>query len=153
VSEKDWVRFVEKCDSENFIVNSEYMKWLRLQNELDHHLGNTGYARKQRRWQQEDERLAQLGLQNPYRGQLGPFMRARSKLIESGDVSYYSQSTADVTQRALRESSKNSNGERKNDALSKALQTKEQRGRVRGISSKVTLNKSLQTNLCITSRK
>jgi hypothetical protein len=124
-----------------------------LQNELDHHLDNTGYARKQRRWQQEDERLAQLGLQNPYHGQLGSFMRARSKLIESGDVSYYSQSTADVTQRALRESSKNSNGERKNDALSKALQTKEQRGRVRGVSSKVTLSKSLQTNLCITSRK
>jgi hypothetical protein len=37
------------------------MQWLRSQNELDYHLGNTGYARKQRRWQQEDERLAQLG--------------------------------------------------------------------------------------------
>jgi hypothetical protein len=44
----------------------------------------------------------------------------------------------DVTQRALRESSEESNGERENDALSKALQTKEQRGRVRGVSSKVT---------------
>jgi hypothetical protein len=33
-----------------------------LQNELDHHLGNTGYVGKQRRLQQEDERLAQLGL-------------------------------------------------------------------------------------------
>jgi hypothetical protein len=53
-------------------------------------------------------------------------MRARSKLTESGDVSYYSQSTTDVTQRALRESSKDSNGERENDALSRALQTKEQ---------------------------
>ena len=85
--------------------------------------------------------MAQLGLQNPYdnfRGRLGPFMRARSKLTESGDVSYYSQSTADVAQRALRESSEDSNGERKNDALSKALQTKEQRGRVRGVSSKMT---------------
>jgi hypothetical protein len=74
-------------------VNSEYMKWLRSQDKLEHHLGNTSYAGKQRRWQQEDERLSQLGLQNPYnnfRGWLGPFMRARSKLIESGDVSYYS---------------------------------------------------------------
>jgi hypothetical protein len=59
-------------------------------------------------------------------------------LTESGDVSYYSQSTSDVTQRALRESSEDSNGEKKNDTLSKALQTKEQRGRVRGVSSKVT---------------
>jgi hypothetical protein len=48
-------------------------------------------------------------------------MRARSKLTKSGHVTYYSQSTADVTQRALRERSKDSNGERENDALSKAL--------------------------------
>jgi hypothetical protein len=85
--------------------------------------------------------LAQLGLRNPYDnfcGRLGPFMRARSKLTESGDVSFYSQSTMDVTQRDLRESSKDSNGERENDTLSKALQTKEQRGRVRGVSSKMT---------------
>jgi hypothetical protein len=141
LSEDDWSRFIEKCESENFAVNSEYMQWLRSQNELDHHLSNTGYAKKQRRWQQEDERLGQLGLQNPYdnfRGRLGPLMRAHSKLIESGDVSFYSQSTTDVAQRALRESSEDSNGERKNDALSKALQTKEQRGHVRGVSSKMT---------------
>jgi hypothetical protein len=53
-------------------------------------------------------------------------MRARSKLTESGDVSLYSQSTSEVAQRALRESSKDSNGERENNALTKALQTKEQ---------------------------
>jgi hypothetical protein len=91
--EEDWLRFVEKCESENFVANSEYMQWLRSHNELDHHLGNTGYARKQRRWQQEDERMAQLGPQNSYnnfRGRLGPFMHTRSKLIETGDVSFYS---------------------------------------------------------------
>jgi hypothetical protein len=141
LSKEDYVRFVEKCESVNFFMNNEYMKWLRSQNELDHHLGNTSYAGKQRRWQQEDERLAQLGLQNSYnnfRGRLGLFMRSHSKLTESGDVSYYSQSIADVTQRALRESSEDSNGKRENDAFSMALQTKEQRGYVRGISSKVT---------------
>jgi hypothetical protein len=65
-------------------------------------------------------------------------MHARSKLIESSDISFYSQSTAEVARRALRESSEDSNGERENDALSKALQTKEQRGHVYGVSSKVT---------------
>jgi hypothetical protein len=105
------------------------MKWLRLQNELDHHLDNTSYARKQRRWQQEDERLAQLGLHNPYDnfcGWLGPYMCAYSKLTESDNVSFYSQSTVDVAQMDLRESSEDINGERENDVLSKALQTKEQ---------------------------
>jgi hypothetical protein len=34
-----------------------------------------------------------------------------SKLTESGDVSFYNQSTSEVAQRALRESSKDSNGE------------------------------------------
>jgi hypothetical protein len=38
----------------------------------------------------------------------------------------------------LRESSEDSNGKRENDALSKALQTKEQWGRVHGVSSKMT---------------
>jgi hypothetical protein len=63
---EDWARFVKKCESENFATNNEYMKWLRSQNELDHHLSNTSYAEKQRKWQQEDERLAQQGLNNPY---------------------------------------------------------------------------------------
>jgi hypothetical protein len=53
-------------------------------------------------------------------------MCARSKLIESGDVSFYSQSTSEVAQRTLRERSEDSNGEGENDALTKALQTKEQ---------------------------
>jgi hypothetical protein len=65
-------------------------------------------------------------------------MHARSKLTESDDVSFYSQSTSEVPQRALRESSEESNGERENDALIKALQTKEQRGRICGVFSKLT---------------
>jgi hypothetical protein len=65
-------------------------------------------------------------------------MHAHSKMTESGNASFYSQSTSEVAQRALRESSEDSNGERKNDALTKALQTKEQRGRVRGVFSKLT---------------
>jgi hypothetical protein len=67
------------------------------------------------------------------------FMCARSKLTESGDVSFYSQSTSEVAQRALRESSQDSNeGDRENDTLTNALGTKEQRGCVRGVSSKLT---------------
>jgi hypothetical protein len=85
--------------------------------------------------------LAQQGLENPYdkfRGRLGPFLHARSKLTELDDVSFYSQSTSEVAQRALRESSEDSNGERENNALTKALQTKEKRCHVRGVSSKLT---------------
>jgi hypothetical protein len=53
-------------------------------------------------------------------------MLAHSKLTESRDVSFYSQSTSEVAQRALRESSEDSNGERENDTLTRPLQTKEQ---------------------------
>jgi hypothetical protein len=157
LSKEDWARFVKKCESEDFAANSQYMHWLQLQNELDHHLGNTSYARKQRKWQQEDERLTQHGLENPYNkfyGRLGPFMCAFFKLTESGDVSFYSQSTSDVAQRALRESNEDSNDERKNDALTKALQTQEQRGHVHGVSSKLTRKEDFcNTNLCTGSRK
>jgi hypothetical protein len=62
-------------------------------------------------------------------------MCAHSKLTELGDVSFYNQSTSEVAQRALRQSSEDSNDERENDALTKALQTKEQRDCVRGVSS------------------
>jgi hypothetical protein len=29
LKEEDWVRFVEKCESEHFVVNNQYMQWLR----------------------------------------------------------------------------------------------------------------------------
>jgi hypothetical protein len=117
------------------------MQWLQSQNKLDHHLDNTSYAENQRKWQQEDERLAQQDLENPhdkFRVRLGPFMCARSKLTESGNVSFYIHNTSKVAQRILRKSNNDSNGERENDALTKALQTKKQRGRVHGVSGKLT---------------
>jgi hypothetical protein len=53
-------------------------------------------------------------------------MRARSKLIKSADVSLYNQSTSEVAQRTLMESSQDSNeGDRENDTLTNALGTKE----------------------------
>jgi hypothetical protein len=85
--------------------------------------------------------LVQQGLENQYdkfHEWLGPFIHARSKLTESDDVSFYSQSTSEVVQMTLRESSEESNGERENDTLTKALQMKEQRGCVHGVSSKLT---------------
>jgi hypothetical protein len=41
-------------------------------------------------------------------------------LTESRIVCFYNQSTSEVAQRALRESSDDSNGERENDTLTKA---------------------------------
>jgi hypothetical protein len=66
LKEEEWERFVAKCESPEFVVNSEYMWQLRAQNELNHHLGNTGYAEKQSKWEQEDQRLAEQGVENPY---------------------------------------------------------------------------------------
>jgi hypothetical protein len=68
---------------------------------------------------------------------VGPFKHAHSKLTESANVSFYRQRTSEVAQRVLRESNKDSNGERENDALTKALQIKDQQGRVYGVSSKL----------------
>jgi hypothetical protein len=86
--------------------------------------------------------LAERGIENPYdsfEGRLTPFMRARSRLMEDGSISFYSTSAEEVAQRALMESSQGSNeGEREFDALTRALGTYEQRGRVRGVSSQMT---------------
>jgi hypothetical protein len=73
--------------------------------------------------------LAEQGVENPYdkfSRWLRHFMRARSKLTEIGEITYYNQSTEKVVQRGLRKSTQDSNeGERENDALSRALRTKE----------------------------
>jgi hypothetical protein len=53
-------------------------------------------------------------------------MRAHSNLTKSSDVSFYTQITSMVPERASNESSEDSNGERENDALTKSLQAKEQ---------------------------
>ncbi|XP_025815364.1 uncharacterized protein LOC112892404 [Panicum hallii] len=86
--------------------------------------------------------LAARGIENPYEsfeGRLAPFMRARSKLTEDGNINFYSTSAEEVAQRALMESSQGSNeGVREFDALTRALGTREQRGRVRGVSSQLT---------------
>jgi hypothetical protein len=55
--------------------------------------------------------LAEQGVENPYdkfSGWLRHFMRARSKLTEIGEITYYNQSTEEVAQRGLRESSQGS---------------------------------------------
>jgi hypothetical protein len=53
-------------------------------------------------------------------------MCAQSKLTEIGEITYYNQSTEKVAQKGLRESNQGSNqDERENDALSRALGTKE----------------------------
>jgi hypothetical protein len=74
--------------------------------------------------------LAEQGVKNSYdkfSGRLKHFMRARSKLTEIGEITYYNQSTEKVAQRGLRESSQGSNeDERENGVLSRALGTKEQ---------------------------
>jgi hypothetical protein len=41
LTQEEWEGFVTKCKSADFVANSEYMRWLRSHNELDHHLGNT----------------------------------------------------------------------------------------------------------------
>ena len=86
--------------------------------------------------------MAQQGVENPYDkfpGWLASYMRARCKLTESGTIDYFSPSAEQVAQRALRDSSQGSNeGEREHDTLTRALGNVEQRGRVRGVSSKLT---------------
>jgi hypothetical protein len=144
LKEKDRERFVAKCESPEFVANSEYMRQLWVQNELNHHLGNTRYARKQGKSIQEDQRLAEQGVENLYdkfSGWLKHFIRARSKLTEICEITYYNQSTEEVVQRGLRESNQGSNeDERENDALSRVLGTKEKWGCVRGVYSKLTWN-------------
>jgi hypothetical protein len=114
LSKEDWTRFIEKCESENFGSNSQTCSGSNHRTSLATSSATSvmqenrgGGNKRMKDWPSK-------------------VMCTRSKLTESRDVSFYSQSTSEVAKRALRESIKDSNHERKNDALSKALQTKEQ---------------------------
>jgi hypothetical protein len=47
LKEEECKRFIAKCESSEFVANNDYMRQLQVQNELNHHIGNTGYAGKQ----------------------------------------------------------------------------------------------------------
>ena len=66
IEPEDWKEFVQKCESEEAVTESERYKLLREQYKHGHCMGPSGYEGTQAQWDEEDRKLASLGIANPY---------------------------------------------------------------------------------------
>ena len=119
------------------------MKEKRAKHVMPHKTGRKGYHGKQKDWQEEDEKLAAEGKDNPWQvfpGRSRPFLRARSDKTTSasGEITFSDPKVAEVADKVKRKASDGSfSGVRENDVLTAALENPEHRGRVRGVSSSI----------------
>ncbi|TVU19977.1 hypothetical protein EJB05_36162, partial [Eragrostis curvula] len=139
LNREDWDMFVVFKESEEFQKVSEEKKKLRARNELNHHLGPSGYEGKKAQWEAEDARYLAEGRVNPwkqYPGRAEAYLRARGYVNESGEIVFQSPKVQQVAERILYLANDASFvGCREDDHLSQGLQNKEHRGRVRAVSS------------------
>ena len=145
IEPEDWKEFVQFTETEEAKKESERYKLLREQYKHEHCMGPCGYEGMQAQWDEEDAKLAALGIPNPYEeyleGRTRNWLRARSKLVISEGVATIEWKT-DATRRLSEEiKEKYANAEssgitwiRENDVLIQCLGPEQPR-RVRGVSS------------------
>ena len=87
--QKEFVQFTETKEAKK---ESERYKLLREQYKHEHCMGPCGYEGMQAQWDEEDAKLAALGIPNPYEeyleGRIRNWLRVRSKLVISEGVAY-----------------------------------------------------------------
>ena len=66
IEPEDCKEFVQMCESEEAVTESERYKLLREQYKHEHCMGPTSYEGIQAQWDEEDRKLASLGIANPY---------------------------------------------------------------------------------------
>ena len=65
IEPEDWKEFVQMCESEEAVTESERYKLLREQYKHEHCMGQIGYEGIQAQWDEEDSKLASLWIANP----------------------------------------------------------------------------------------
>ena len=66
IEPEDWKEFVQMCESEEAVIESERYNLLREQYKQEHCMGPSGYEGIQAQWDEEDRKLASIGIANPY---------------------------------------------------------------------------------------
>ncbi|KAL6650311.1 hypothetical protein ACP70R_009236 [Stipagrostis hirtigluma subsp. patula] len=142
LEEADWKVFINQKSTQEAVEKSLKGKELRSKDKHNHNLGPTGYKGAIPKWLKEDAKLEAEGKPNPwkqYPGRTQPYLRARGKLTEDGEISFNSNEIQQVSHKVLEKVSESSEGSvtgvREHDILTEALGNPEHRGRVRGVSS------------------
>ena len=98
---EDWEQFVLTTKSPLFEHVSQQMKEKRAKHNKPHKMGRKGYYGKRKEWEEEDEKLAIEGKENPWEqfpDRSRPYLWARSGKTTSGsgDITFSSPLVADV---------------------------------------------------------
>ena len=92
IESEDWKEFVQMTKSEEGKKDSEIYKLHREPYKQEHCMGSIGYEGMQAQWDEEDRKLASIGIPYPYeeylQGQTRSWLRARSNLVISEGVAY-----------------------------------------------------------------
>jgi hypothetical protein len=139
-----WEEFVEKMSTEDIKAKDEKYSQLAKRNTLYHHLGNTGYTGKRKKWQQEEREAAEVEQESPLEGidERGRdfFYARRPKKLKEGRTKYNEPQTEEAEKALLMIKAAKEHGEfqpcRDHDELTEALGNPERRCRVWGLSSR-----------------
>ena len=144
VKEHHWEEFCKQRTTEEAKAKSAKFSALAKKNLHPHHLGMTGFAGKRPQWREEERARAAAGLPDPYDGvdlRAKDFIYARKpKKLKEG-ASKFNEPKFEEVERALIKAAKSKDSFkvcRGQDLLTLALGTPEHRGRIRGMSSKMS---------------
>ncbi|BAH93112.1 Os05g0359000 [Oryza sativa Japonica Group] len=140
-----WNEFVQRCQTPEFLHQSEVNKALSACNTHPHRLGTGGYVGKSFQWAREDEEAAQLSRPTPFADipvqRARNWVRARAITTSDGSISFANTETEQVAQRVQQLAEESLQGSfqscREKDILTEALGTKEHPGRTRGLGATV----------------
>ena len=115
------------------------------------HLGPGGYQRKAPQWCREREAAIAAGQPDPFEGLTERavfWLQTRKPKIVEGKPHFYKPETEAVAQKMYELTELQKQGKfkvkRDKDVLSTAIWTNEHRGRIRGVSSKLTFRKGFE---------
>jgi hypothetical protein len=148
IKEDAWEAFVKHRQSEQAKAKSKKFKELAKKNEIPHHLGNIGYAGHKPGWRAEERARAQTGEPDPLpdcdeRSRDYVYAHKPKKLKEGKIPKPHPKiEEAEKAIIAVTQGSKSGSFEirRGKDVLTEALGNPEHRGRVRGMSSRMSWN-------------
>ena len=132
LNKEEYNEFVKLKKTDEFQRTREKYRELRAKNKHPHKLGTGGYEGKLQTWEEEDKRLENEGLPNPWHQfpttRAMHWLRARGTLTDSGEISFNSQATKEVAERIKQLSDEDDCSVHGNDVLTKALGNDEHPG-------------------------
>ncbi|KAG2558349.1 hypothetical protein PVAP13_8NG123800, partial [Panicum virgatum] len=142
ITPSQWDEFVAQKTSPDALALHQSYSDLAKKNIYPHHLGTGGYIQKINQWRREEEERREKGLADPLERARNWVYARKAKEVEGGRLECQEPQTSEVVAKIKEVAQKQKSGEfeenREYDQLTAGLGNPERKGRVRGISSKMS---------------